>query len=239
MKILITNDDGIDAAGIRKLTEIAGRITDDIYVVAPSGQRSAISHGITVGKPLVVKKEKFPVSVKAAYSCSGTPADCVKVAVQAILDSRPDIVLSGINKGYNMGYDTIYSGTVAAAREAVYQGMNGIAVSVWEENYDIADRYLEEILRDVIVREKQKHEIWNINFPNCTLAQCKGVKETVAANYSYYKDTYRMKQIAEDAFEYMLEDIEYAKAGEDTDFCATEQGYISVEKLSCDVLMSK
>lgn len=132
MKILITNDDGIDASGLRKLAEIVVKLSDEVYVVAPSGQRSAVSHSITVGKALRVRQVPFPVGVKAAYSCSGMPADCVKAAVHAILQERPDVVISGINKGYNMGYDTVYSGTVAAAREAVYQGIKGIAVSAGE-----------------------------------------------------------------------------------------------------------
>ena len=122
MRILITNDDGIDAAGIRKLAEIAIKISDEVYIVAPSGQRSAVSHSITVGSALRIRRVPFPVGVRAAYTCSGMPADCVKVAVQAILREKPDVVISGINYGHNMGYDSVYSGTVAAAREAVYQG---------------------------------------------------------------------------------------------------------------------
>ena len=119
MRILITNDDGIDAAGIRKLAQIAVKISDEVYIVAPSRQRSAVSHSITVAEALRIRRVPFSVEVKAAYSCSGMPADCVKVAVQAVLDRRPDVVISGINNGHNMGYDSVYSGTVAAAREAV------------------------------------------------------------------------------------------------------------------------
>ena len=156
MRILITNDDGIDAAGLGKLAEIAVKISDEVTIVAPSGQRSAVSHSITVGQPLRIRRVPFPVAVQAAYSCSGMPADCVKVAVQAILDKRPDVVLSGINNGHNMGYDSIYSGTVAAAREAVYQGIRGIAVSTWKENYALVDRYLEKILRDAMDRKMLK-----------------------------------------------------------------------------------
>ena len=165
MRILITNDDGIDAAGIRKLAQIAVKISDEVYIVAPSGQRSAVSHSITVAEALRIRRVPFSVEVKAAYSCSGMPADCVKVAVQAVLDRRPDVVISGINNGHNMGYDSVYSGTVAAAREAVYQGIKGIAVSTWREEHALVDRYLEEILRDAIDRKMLPHEIWNINFP--------------------------------------------------------------------------
>lgn len=239
MKILITNDDGIEAAGIKKLAGIVKKIADEVYIVAPSGQRSAVSHGISVGKALRIRRVSFPVDVEAAYSCSGMPADCVKVAVQAILRDRPDVVISGINNGYNMGYDTVYSGTVAAAREAVYQGVNGIAVSAWGENYELADRYLEEILRDVADRGADKHEIWNINFPNCALGECRGIRETLPAAYSYYRDTYKMTCVSETEWDYMLEDKEYEKIGERTDFYAVEHNYISVGKLECCVLKNK
>ncbi len=178
MRILITNDDGIDAAGIRKLAEIATKISDEVYIVAPSGQRSAVSHSITVGRALRVRRVPFPVAVRAAYSCSGMPADCVKVAVQALLDKKPDVVISGINNGHNMGYDSVYSGTVAAAREAVYQRIKGIAVSTWKEHYALVDRYLETVLRDAINRRMLTHEVWNINFPACGPEECRGIRET-------------------------------------------------------------
>ncbi|MDE5698793.1 MAG: 5'/3'-nucleotidase SurE [Lachnospiraceae bacterium] len=236
MRILITNDDGIDAAGIKKLAEIAAKISDEVYIVAPSGQRSAVSHSITVEKALRVRRVSFPAVVKAAYSCSGMPADCVKVAVQAILEEKPDVVISGINYGHNMGYDSVYSGTVAAAREAVYQGIKGIAVSTWRENYVLVDRYLEEILRDVIDRERSPHEIWNINFPACGPEEYMGIKETLPAAYPRYKDVYKMSCVSENEWEYALVDEEYEKAGEHTDFYAVEHNYISVGAIECSVL---
>ncbi len=195
MKILITNDDGIDASGLRKLAEIVVKLSDEVYVVAPSGQRSAVSHSITVGKALRVRQVPFPVGVKAAYSCSGMPADCVKAAVHAILQERPDVVISGINKGYNMGYDTVYSGTVAAAREAVYQGIKGIAVSAGGDDYALADCWLERILRTLMDRKTASHEVWNINFPECGLEECRGIMETVPATYPYYKDAFTMMAV--------------------------------------------
>lgn len=236
MRILITNDDGIDAAGLGKLAEIAVKISDEVTIVAPSGQRSAVSHSITVGPPLRIRRVPFPVAVQAAYSCSGMPADCVKVAVQAILDKRPDVVLSGINNGHNMGYDSIYSGTVAAAREAVYQGIRGIAVSTWKENYALVDRYLEKILRDAMDRKMLPHEIWNVNFPSCSPEECQGIKETLPAPFPRYKDVYQVSKMSEDEWEYALVDEEYEQAGEQTDFHAVEHNYISVGALECSVL---
>ncbi len=236
MRILITNDDGIDAAGIRKLAEIATKISDEVYIVAPSGQRSAVSHSITVGRALRVRRVPFPVAVRAAYSCSGMPADCVKVAVQALLDKKPDVVISGINNGHNMGYDSVYSGTVAAAREAVYQRIKGIAVSTWKEHYALVDRYLETVLRDAINRRMLTHEVWNINFPACGPEECRGSRETLPAPFPRYKDVYKMTCVSENEWEYALEDEECEIAGEHTDFYAVAHDYISVGALECSVL---
>lgn len=236
VRILITNDDGIDAAGIRKLAETAIKISDEVYIVAPSGQRSAVSHSITVGSALRVRRVPFPVGVRAAYSCSGMPADCVKVAVQAILGEKPDVVISGINCGHNMGYDSVYSGTVAAAREAVYQGIKGIAVSTWREHYALVDRYLEGILRDALDRRMLSHEIWNINFPACSPEACRGIRETLPAPFPRYKDVYTVSRVSEDEWVYELEDAECEIAGEHTDFYAVEHNYISVGALECSVL---
>lgn len=236
MKILITNDDGIDASGLRKLAEIVVKLSDEVYVVAPSGQRSAVSHSITVGKALRVRQVPFPVGVKAAYSCSGMPADCVKAAVHAILQERPDVVISGINKGYNMGYDTVYSGTVAAAREAVYQGIKGIAVSAGGDDYTLADCWLERILRTLMDRKIASHEVWNINFPECGMEECRGIMETVPAAYPYYKDTFKMVAVSETEWELLPDDEKFEPAGELTDFYATGHNFISVGKLECAVL---
>ncbi len=236
MKILITNDDGIDASGLRKLAEIVVKLSDEVYVVAPSGQRSAVSHSITVGKALRVRQVPFPVGVKAAYSCSGMPADCVKAAVHAILQERPDVVISGINKGYNMGYDTVYSGTVAAAREAVYQGIKGIAVSAGGDDYTLADCWLERILRTLMDRKIASHEVWNINFPECGMEECRGIMETVPAAYPYYKDTFKMVAVSETEWELLPDDEKFEPMGELTDFYATGHNFISVGKLECAVL---
>ncbi len=236
MRILITNDDGINAAGIKKLAEIVTKISDEVYIVAPSGQRSAVSHSITVKEPLHIRRVPFPFGVKAAYSCSGMPADCVKAAVHAVLQERPDIVISGINNGHNMGYDTIYSGTVAAAREAVYQGIKGIAVSAGGEEYTLVDQYLEKLLRDVIAREIAPHEIWNINFPDCGLEEYSGIRETIPAARPRYKDVYKMTFVSETEWEYIPEDAQFEHPGEQTDFYATAHNYISVGKLECSVI---
>ena len=231
MIFLLTNDDGIDAAGLKKLAQIAVQIADEVYIVAPEGQRSAISHAITIRQPLKVKQVEYSVKGVIAYSCSGTPADCVKVAINAILDKKPDVVLSGINKGYNMGFDTVYSGTAAAARDAVYQGVKAFAISTWEEKYDIIDKELKNIIEQILKKEISADEFWNINFPDCNLDDYKGIKETKAAKFSYYLDTFKEKQISDNEWEYTLGNEKYEITDKDCDFYAIEHGYVSIEKM--------
>lgn len=231
MIFLLTNDDGIGASGLEKLAQIAVQIADEVYIVAPDGQRSAISHAITIRQPLKIKHVEYPVEGVKAYSCSGTPADCVKVAINAVLDKKPDVVFSGINKGYNMGFDTVYSGTVAAARDAVYQGIKAVAVSTWEEKFDIVDKELKKIIEQILDKEISKDEFWNINFPDCSLDEYKGIKETKPFRYSYYLDTFKEKQLSDNEWEYTLGDEKYEITDTECDFYAIEQGYASIEKL--------
>ena len=117
MRILVTNDDGIDAPGIRKLVQIALKF-GEVTVIAPDSQRSAASHQSTFGTPLRIKEHGFGIEGVKAYALSGTPADCVRVGVLKMVEPKPDLVLSGINNGFNMASDIQYSGTVGAAFEA-------------------------------------------------------------------------------------------------------------------------
>ena len=129
MKILIVNDDSIHAPGIAVLAKAAMSL-GEVWVVAPSHQCSAMSQKVTIRGSLTVERvNDFPVPVKAAYQVSGTPADCVKAALLQLLDEKPDFVFSGINDGYNVGYDIAYSGTLGAAFEATMSGIPAIAFS--------------------------------------------------------------------------------------------------------------
>ncbi|MDZ7820438.1 MAG: 5'/3'-nucleotidase SurE [Candidatus Marinimicrobia bacterium] len=127
MNILLVNDDGISAPGLQALYD-AVKDLGKIFVVAPDGERSAISHGITLDKPIPVRK--YRNGTYEGVAVKGTPADCVKLALSELLGAKPDLVISGINLGCNTGLNVIYSGTVGAAAEAVFHGIPGIAVSL-------------------------------------------------------------------------------------------------------------
>ena len=187
MRILVVNDDGIDAKGIHILAN-AAKAFGEVWVVAPDAQCSAMSQRINVFGELVVRERESPVEGAKAYSVSGTPADCVKVALLHIMPQKPDIVFSGINFGYNAGQDILYSGTVGAAVESLSNGIPAIAFST-ESNgiYDVVEEYLLPIAKDLVGRSLPLHTLWNVNFPGCSVAECKGILENrIPANHQLY-----------------------------------------------------
>jgi len=167
-RILISNDDGISAEGIRVLAA-AMRALGDVHVAAPDRQRSAAGHGITLHKPLYVEEVDYGAGIEA-YAVSGTPADCVKFGISVILDRQlPDLVISGINRGPNLGNDVLYSGTVSAAIEAAIQGVPAIAVSLDGEDasdYEEAAQFTVKLAEQVMKNGLMADTILNVNVPS-------------------------------------------------------------------------
>lgn len=231
-RILITNDDGIEAAGIIRLAKAALKL-GEVWVVAPSDQRSAVSHAITLRETIEVKPHDFPVEGVKAYSCSGTPADCVRVGILAVMPKKPDVVLSGINNGYNVASDIQYSGTAAAAFEAAFQKCRGIALSEQVNAcHDITDRYLEEVLAEYIDKDLglDRNSIVNINFPGGKVSEYKGIKVgPKVAGDSFFRDGYDKLEEKEDGtIVYKVNGVYNEDAETDTDFRAVVDKYISV-----------
>ena len=198
--ILITNDDGIGAEGIRKLAEIA-RGFGEVTVVAPDTQRSAASHHCIFSRPLILKEYNFGLYGVKAFTLDGTPADCVRVGIFAASDIKPDIVLSGINHGYNISSDIQYSGTVGAALEAAFLGVRGIAFSYGGSDFraaDIVDRYLPELLAEYMEKPLSSNRIWNINFPDCRADECRGIRRDAVMNTDHFYDDQYLKDPAGD-----------------------------------------
>ena len=166
MNILIVNDDSISAPGIAVLARAAVQI-GEVTVVAPAEQCSALSQKLTLRETLSAEQVRdFPVDVKAAWKVGGTPVDCVKVALDYILEDKPDLVLSGINNGYNVGFDIAYSGTLGAAFEAVRNGIPAMAFSTSADKYlEAVQPHLLPVIRQLLEEELEPGAVWNVNFP--------------------------------------------------------------------------
>ena len=228
LKILIANDDGIRSEGIARLARAASEF-GDVWVAAPEQQCSGMSVRLTIaGMPeMAVYRYDFPVPVQAAWSVDGTPADCVKAAIKALLPVRLDVVLTGINRGYNAGFDIAYSGTVGAALEAVMNGVPAIAFSARENgNPGAAEAYLPVVLEALLARPTEPGRVWNVNFPDCAAAQCKGVLygRTPAACSFYDNDYVRTG----DALSIRVTNPGPDRCKEGSDIHAVLHGYVSV-----------
>ena len=194
--ILITNDDGIHSKGLERLAGIASAF-GRVWVVAPDGQRSAASHSITFHHPLDVFPCDYPVRGVRAFTCSGTPADCARIGILHLLPEKPDVLLSGINFGYNMASDIQYSGTVGAALEAAFLGVHAIAVSYGNFSFnatDIVDRYLPGLLEEYMEKPLPANQIWNINFPDCAAEECMGIMRNAVMNTEHFYDDRYLKE---------------------------------------------
>ena len=175
LNILIANDDGIDSPGIVRLAEAASKF-GNVWVAAPSSQCSGMSQKLTIFGEFPVSRPAFPVPVMDAWSIGGTPADCVKLAVNFLMPVKPDVVFSGINFGYNTGFDIAYSGTVGAAMEALINGIPAIAFSSQHDgSSDVTDKYLVPVIEELLSSPIGRGEIWNVNFPGCALEDCRGI----------------------------------------------------------------
>src|SRR5205085_3086034 len=176
--ILITNDDGIMAPGIMNLVE-AVKDLGKIVVVAPDKPQSGMGHAITIGHPLRLQKVNVFGEIEA-YSCTGTPVDCVKLAVDKILHRKPDLCLSGINHGANHSINVIYSGTMSAAMEASIESIPSIGFSLLDYNYEAdfspARHYVKKIVSSLLKKKLDKHLLLNVNIPSIPMELIKGVK---------------------------------------------------------------
>ena len=183
MRILLTNDDGINAPGITVLESVLKEAGHDILIVAPDSQQSATSHSITLHEPLRIYERE-----KNKFATTGTPTDCVTLASQVIMKQPVDLIISGINAGQNMGEDVLYSGTVAAALEGMFLGYRSIAISIaayQNQKYEIAANHLKDMIYRKIHLLIDKDEIFNINIPN--IDEIAGIKIT-KLGHRHYKD---------------------------------------------------
>jgi 5'-nucleotidase len=176
--ILISNDDGITAPGIRALVD-AMKSIGDIIIVAPDSPQSGMGHAVTISKPLRLDKTDIYGDIPA-YQCSGTPADCVKLAVDKVLHRKPDLLVSGINHGSNSSINVLYSGTMSAAMEGAIEGMPSVGFSLCNYSYDadfsLAKSVAQRVAKNIIQDGLPQGTLLNVNIPNVVAADFKGLK---------------------------------------------------------------
>jgi len=235
MKILIVNDDSIGAPGIALLAKAAAEV-GEVTVVAPAEQCSAMSQKLTLRESLPVEKvEDFPVTVKAAWKVGGTPVDCVKVALDHILQEKPDYVFSGINNGYNAGFDIAYSGTLGAAFEAVRNGIPAMAFSVASDKHlEASEPYLTAIIRELLDEKLEPGEVWNVNFPPLARQPLMGIlRDRSVAPTSMFREHYIETRQPDETVLLSCQGFhtpdEAIPAGTDAE--AVRKGYISIGKV--------
>lgn len=238
MNLLLTNDDGIDAAGIRSLAAALSREAD-VYVCAPHTQRSAAGHGITVGKPIEVEEVPFEGAVKA-YAVTGTPADCVKIGTKILRDQniKIDMVFSGINLGGNLGTDTLYSGTVSAAVEGSLCGIPSVAVSVNSHqatHFELACELAVNACKNGFAHMDAK-TVLNINTPDLPKEEIKGIRYT-RLGAREYKEWFHPKTGENGRTQYWYEGnpVVYEGLPGDIDVIAMQDGFASITPLQYDL----
>jgi len=236
--ILVTNDDGISAPGIRTLISAMNEI-GDVIVVAPDSPQSAMGHAITINSTLHCNEIKIDDGPQKEYSCSGTPADCVKLGINEILDRKPDICVSGVNHGSNSSINVIYSGTMSAAVEASIEGIPAIGFSLldysWNADFNSIKKYLIGITKKALEEGIPKGNAQNINFPKLKEKEIKGIKICRQAN-AYWVEKFDKRSNPQGKEYYWLtgEFINEDK-GEDSDEWALENGYISIVPVKFDM----
>jgi 5'-nucleotidase len=236
--ILVTNDDGITAPGLRALIKIMNQI-GEVVVVAPNSPQSGKGHAITVDTVLTCTPITIDNGPQLEYTCSGTPADCVKMAVNEILNKKPDLCVSGINHGANSSINVIYSGTMGAAIEAGIQGIPAIGFSLldfkWHANFGPSEEYVKKISLNVIQNGIPGEFILNVNIPNLKTEEIKGVKICKQANGRWKEDFDKRKSPFGKEYYWLSGEFVLDDKGQDTDIYALENGYISVVPVQFDM----
>jgi 5'-nucleotidase len=235
--ILITNDDGITAPGIRNLVESVKDL-GKIVVVAPDKPQSGMGHAITIGHPLRLHPVQAFNDIEA-YQCTGTPVDCVKLAVDKILHRKPDICLSGINHGANHSINVIYSGTMSAAVEAAIESIPSIGFSLLdysiEADFTAARMYARLIVEKMLSTKLDKHTILNVNFPAVDKKLIRGVKMCRQAYAKYEEDFLERDDPHGRKYFWLTGEFVNFDKGRDTDVWALNNNYVSVVPVQFDM----
>lgn len=236
--ILVTNDDGITAPGIRTLIDVMSEL-GNVIVVAPDKPQSAMGHAITINNTLYLNKISAEQAVVTEYSCSGTPVDCVKMAVAEILHRKPDLCVSGINHGSNSSINVIYSGTMSAAVEAGIEGIPAIGFSLgdfnWNADFGPTRKYVKRIASEVLKNGLPDGVLLNVNFPKLKEDEIKGIKVCRQAKASWIETFDKRTSPSGREYYWLAGEFVNQDKGEDTDEWALENGYISLVPVQFDL----
>jgi 5'-nucleotidase len=236
--ILITNDDGVSAPGIRALIEVMASI-GDVVVVAPDKPQSAMGHAITINNTLHLNKISKESDAIIEYSCSGTPVDCVKIAVNEVLKRKPDLCVSGINHGSNSSINVIYSGTMSAAVEAGIEGIQAIGFSLldydWNADFEQIKSYIKTITLEVLKNKLPEGVVLNVNFPKLKEKEIKGIKICRQANALWMEKFDKRKTPQGKDYYWLTGEFVNQDKGEDTDEWALQNGFVSIVPVQFDL----
>jgi len=232
MRILLSNDDGYFAPGLAALAAALAGL-GEVVVVAPEQNRSGASNSLTLDRPLMLKQ-----AANGFHFVNGTPTDCVHLAVTGMLDTLPDIIVSGINNGANMGDDTIYSGTVAAATEGYLLGIPSIAISLTSfegRNFAAAGRVARELVERYTSKPINQPVLLNVNIPDIPYEELKGIEVTRLGRRHKAEPVVKMVSPRNETMYWIGAAGAAADAGPGTDFNAVERGFVSVTPLQVDL----
>lgn len=238
--ILVTNDDGITAPGLRMLIRYMKDL-GDVVVVAPDSPQSGMGHAITIDSTLYFKRVVIDQGDGALeeYSCSGTPADCVKLALQELLPRRPDLCVSGINHGSNASINVIYSGTMSAAIEAGIEGVPAIGFSLcdysWEADFRPAEKAVKQIARESLKQGIPEGVVLNVNIPRTRGELPKGIRVCRQARANWKEKFDKRTNPSGRDYYWLTGEFELLDKGMDTDEWALAQGYVSVVPTQFDL----
>jgi len=236
--ILVSNDDGITAPGIRSLVSVAKEF-GEVVVVAPDSPQSGMGHAITINKPLRLDKSDYFGDEVLAYQCSGTPADCVKLALDKVLPRRPDLLVSGINHGSNSSVNVIYSGTMSAAMEGAIDGLQAVGFSLLDYSMDADFSAARDVARKVIANvldhKLPADTLLNVNIPKLTTDELKGIKVCRQAKAKWVEEFDQREDPYGRNYFWLTGEFVNMDHGEDTDEWALKHGYASVVPVQFDL----
>ena len=239
MRILLTNDDGIHAPGLEVLEEIARSLSDDIWICAPEEEQSGMGHALTLTRPVRLRRHG-----KRRFAVTGTPTDCVTMALREVMDAQPDLILSGVNRGANLGDDITYSGTASAAMEGALAGIQSIALSQVlrpadlreGDPFDAARRWGSKVVAPLVEAPLPARALINVNFPPRPADAVKGVRVVRQGFHDYARGTVVKGRDPRglDYYWFGLQGIEHT-LDHGTDLEAIDEGFVSVTPLHLDL----